>query len=132
MQSSSSRNPIALRIHKVLSTDFSNASTQQVLGTLSELYARPGTSDSPATKNPLDDPDDLFEEEDDNLPSTVVNFTARNPESVPGEVVALASKNLQRDVEGKLAQGSLQFLTAFGEVDKVCRFVQHIHIIING
>jgi len=40
-------------------------------------------------------------------------------ENVAGESAARARKNLRRDMENKLAEGSRQFLKAFGEVDQV-------------
>lgn len=118
MQSSSSRNPIALRIHKVLGTNFSDAATQQTLATLSELYAHP-VIDLPPSKHHTDDQDDLFFD-DDELPHPEVETITAYAENVPGEAAALARKNLQRDIESKLAEGSKQFLVAFGEVDNVC------------
>lgn len=37
----------------------------------------------------------------------------------PGETAAKARKNLRRDIERKLAEGSQKFLKAFGEVNEV-------------
>ena len=73
------------------------------------------------SKRYLDDEheDDVLDE-DSEPAAKVVNGTAVPLEPVPGEMAAKARKNLRRDVEGKLAESSRRFLTAFAEVDKVC------------
>ena len=43
------------------------------------------------------------------------------PADVTNETAARVRKNLQRDLENKLAEGSQHFLKAFGEVNQVCR-----------
>jgi hypothetical protein len=38
----------------------------------------------------------------------------------PGDTAAKARKHLRRDIESKMEEGSLRFLTAFAVVDQVC------------
>ncbi|KAJ7814128.1 oligomeric complex COG6 [Mycena olivaceomarginata] len=85
-----SRNPISLRLYKVLGTNFDDDATREALQTLSELYA---------TSSTLKGKEILRNVEED-------------------ESAARARKNLRRDMERKLAEGSHQFLEAFGEVDQ--------------
>ncbi|TFK31706.1 oligomeric complex COG6-domain-containing protein [Crucibulum laeve] len=113
---SQTRNPVSLRLYKVLSTNFDDEATKEALRTLSELYA----STVPTTKGkevlkPIDDLDeDEFEVRERERVRTMTNAV----ESVPGESAARARKNLRRDMEKKLAEGSMQFLKALGEVDQ--------------
>ncbi|KIY63425.1 oligomeric complex COG6 [Cylindrobasidium torrendii FP15055 ss-10] len=74
------RNPVYLRLYKVLGTNFDDAQTQEALSTLSDLYTTNG---------------------DDGA-----------------EAAARARKHLRKDLEQKLADGSRQFLVAFGELDE--------------
>jgi hypothetical protein len=120
------RNPISLRLYKVLGTNFNDEATKEALKTLSDLYAAPVLSAGPVKGKEIHrDNDEVDDEdvEDDVLwgkaPTTVTNDTTGFVESVPGESAAKARKNLRRDMENKLASGSRQFLKAFGEVDQV-------------
>lgn len=103
------RNPITLRLYKVLGTRFDDAATKEALQTLSALYAAPTTSkgkDKEVDVAPEDDRDD----EDVNryhADISVVDSAVR------------ARKFLRRDMEQKLAEGSRQFLAAFRQVDQV-------------
>jgi hypothetical protein len=111
-----SRNPVSLRLYKVLGTNFDDEATREALQTLSELYA---TSASTAKgKEPLRNLEDDELEEEWIKPTGVVADELLT-EAVPGESAAQARKNLRRDMERKLAEGSHQFLKAFGEVDEV-------------
>jgi len=89
------RNPVSVRLYKVLSNNFEDDATKEALDTLSKLYVTVG--------NPR--------------PGSVLS------ETVPGESAARARKSLRRDMESKLAEGCHQFLKAFGEVDEVGSFV---------
>ncbi|KAJ7071469.1 oligomeric Golgi complex subunit 6 [Mycena amicta] len=116
-----SRNPVSLRLYKVLGTNFDDEATREALQTLSELYATPTTS--------LKGKDALRTTEDEPLDETARSGGAEeaSKESVPGEFAARARKNLRRDMEQKLAEGSQQFLAAFGEVDqKLEELQQHV------
>lgn len=131
--SSHTRNPVALRLYKVLSTNFEDAATREALQTLSDLYA-PLTSTSAKGKEPVkpiadefaDDVDDDEDEDEDvdvaSHDGTMKILSGGQPtgEVVPGEIAARARKHLRRDMEKKLAEGSRQFLKALGEVDQVC------------
>ncbi|KAJ7139696.1 oligomeric Golgi complex subunit 6 [Mycena epipterygia] len=105
-----SRNPVSLRLYKVLGTNFDDEATREALQTLSELYATPGSAvkGKEAARNIEDD--ELDEEW-----------------AKPTGSAARARKNLRRDMERKLAEGSHQFLKAFGEVDqKLEELQQHV------
>ncbi|KAF7320183.1 Conserved oligomeric Golgi complex subunit 6 [Mycena kentingensis (nom. inval.)] len=100
------RNPVSLRLYKVLGTNFDDPATREALQTLSELYATPHPvlkhkdAFQPSEDDPFDDPPRL-----DNVPS--------EPASA-----ARARRHLRKDMEQKLADGSQKFLAAFGEVDQ--------------
>ena len=117
------RNPVSLRLYKVLSTNFDDEETRQALRTLTELYATPSTKGKEASTASLDDADDDFTQDtaasgfDSGQNSTMLM------ESVPGESAARARKKLRRDMENKLAEGSRKFLEALGEVDSVSTLV---------
>ena len=83
-------NPVHSCLYKVLGTSFDDESTKQALSTLSELYANPKA-----------------QVQDDDESATVDDIATR------------ARKYLRKDLELKLAEGSRQFLVAFGQVDQV-------------
>ncbi|XP_006457735.1 hypothetical protein AGABI2DRAFT_198704 [Agaricus bisporus var. bisporus H97] len=117
--STQARNPVALRLYKVLSTNFEDAATREALQFLSDLYAPPPSS---IKGKELLKPRDEFEDEDD-IETDVAdgrNSTLNQPpvEQVPGEIAGRARKHLRRDMEKKLAEGSRQFLKALSEVDQ--------------
>ncbi|KAJ7225913.1 oligomeric complex COG6 [Mycena pura] len=111
-----SRNPVTLRLSKVLGTNLNDEATREALQTLSELYATPGGTSK--GKETLHNGDDELGEEYAKPDETLT-------ETVPGESAARARKNLRRDMEQKLAEGSQQFLKAFGEVDQKLEELQH-------
>ncbi|KAJ7593358.1 oligomeric complex COG6 [Mycena floridula] len=108
-QSSQSKNPISLRLYKVLGTNFDDDATREALKTLSALYAPVSSKGKEVVV--IDDED----VEDDSAKRTIVSEPL---ETIPGESAARARKNLRRDMEEKLAEGSRHFLNAFGEVDQ--------------
>ncbi|KII95365.1 hypothetical protein PLICRDRAFT_34211 [Plicaturopsis crispa FD-325 SS-3] len=123
------RNPVALRLYKVLGTSFNDDATKEALRTLSDLYATPSTLSGSLKGKEVDrdaeelDDDDI---EDDVAPARPALGSAV-PENVPGDSAAKARLNLRRDMENKLAEGSRQFLSAFGEVDqKLDELQEHI------
>src|SRR5882757_4865845 len=107
------RNPVSLRLYKVLSTTFDDEDTRQALGTLSELYATPKNKDTFVVAEDVDD-----EVICDSIDVSYASTTAL-AETVPGECAAKARKHLRREMENKLAEGSRKFLEALGEVDSV-------------
>ncbi len=124
------QNPISLRLYKVLSANFDDDATREALDTLAELYVPStpagGSGQSVNGKGKevrLDgDRDGDVEDEVEGLAGVKPNglvAAAAVEEGVPGDIAARARKNLRRDVESRLAESSRQFLTAFGEVDKV-------------
>lgn len=96
--SSSSKNPISLRLYKVLSTNFDDYATREALDTLSELYGHTDEEGNVASNAKVDEEDD---------------------ESSLAEHAAKARRSLRRDMENKLAESSGHFVQALGEVDQV-------------
>ena len=118
-----SRNPISLRLYKVLGTNFNDEASRGALRTLSDLYVSvppPGSLKGKEVQRDIDEVED-DDAEDDVLwgKSSVAANDCGFLENIPGESASRARKNLRRDMENKLAEGSRQFLKAFGEVDQV-------------
>lgn len=115
------KNPIALRLYKILGTNFDDGATREALQTLSEFYKHSGTSKKTLPGSSLE------YKHDEDLGTT------RKPavfNAVSGELAARARKNLRRDMENKLAEGSQQFLKALGEVDeKVMELQKHVDMM---
>jgi hypothetical protein len=141
---------VSLRLYKVLSTNFDDEEMREALSTLSDLYATPSPSSPPTTSTKAKSSelqqtvtvsvgDDRDEEQAlhdvDMAPTAVTPAPAVLVEVVPGESAARARKNLRRDMENQLAEGSNKFLEALGEVDAVCcfsfSFVVHIFWVLN-
>ena len=125
----SSRNPISLRLYKVLGASFDDDGTKQALRTLSEFYAPATTSILPNGKTVDHDSEDsdrdIDTDEDQDILSRVPAYISDSllpGGTIPGERAARARKNLRRDVENKLTEASHKFLKAFGEVDQVGSF----------
>ena len=127
----SSRNPVALRLYKILGTNFDDEGTRQALKTVSELYG-PSSTTHPTPRKPIkpstDSDSDEGEEQDTNTTQNPFADTFLGSANIPGDTAARARKHLRRDVENKLTEASHKFLTAFGEVDQV-RFVS-LHSIV--
>ncbi|KAF5357289.1 hypothetical protein D9758_005832 [Tetrapyrgos nigripes] len=105
------RNPVSLRLYKVLGTTFDDEATRESLATLSELYAKSVTAKGKETQRI-----DTEEDGDDETSAKVDGpFFV---EGVPGESAARARKNLRRDMEMKLTEGSQHFLKVLSEVDE--------------
>ena len=118
----------------MLSTNFDDEETREALSTLSDLYATPSSSPPapplPTTSSVKGKLPEAQQAEDrdeehalynvDMVPTTVTAAPAVLVEVVPGESAARARKNLRRDMENQLAEGSRKFLEALGEVDAVC------------
>ena len=126
---------MSLRLYKVLSTNFDDEETREALNTLSDLYATPlppppttsikGKSSEfqPAVVVGDDrDEEQALHDAMDMVPTPMTPVPAVLVEVVPGESAARARKNLRRDMENQLAEGSSKFLEALGEVDAVCVF----------
>lgn len=124
------RNPVSVRLYKVLGTSYDDEGTKQALRTLSDFYAVPPATnpDAPAQRN--DDDDDDWEDEEPTKPddgvvaprkrASAASESAPAPTAIVGEIAARARKNLRTDVERRLAEGSRKFLDAFRDVDQVC------------
>ena len=124
---STSRNPLSLRIYKVLGANFDDPSTREAFETLAEYYPpeRPsGVVAKPESSKPLSGVDSDSDADDDADPWAVKwpakdkAISAVMPEV--GTTAARARQTLQRDVESILADEGQKFLKAFAEVDKVC------------
>jgi hypothetical protein len=124
---SATRNPLSLRIYKVLGANFDDPSTREAFETLAEYYP-PEKSLSSASKlessKAVPGVESDSDAEDDADP-WAVKWPARDKaaSSVAPEIgttAARARQSLQRDVEGILADEGQKFLRAFAEVDKVC------------
>ena len=121
------RNPLSLRLYKVLGARYDDPSTREAIEILSSLYA-PAPSTATGTTRPRRNTirsrtdgnisDDSDEERPTALPlsSGIVDKDAASE-----EVAARARKNLRKDMEDKLAQSSRMFLAAFSEVNQVGR-----------
>ncbi|KAG9104660.1 Golgi transport complex subunit 6 [Ceratobasidium sp. 370] len=122
---SATRNPLSLRIYKVLGANFDDPSTREAFETLAEYYPSEKSlgstsklENSKATAGVESDSD-----ADDDTDPWAVKWPAKEKavSAVPpeaGTTAARARQSLQRDVEGILADEGQKFLNAFAEVDK--------------
>ena len=119
----SSRNPITLRLRKILGTTFTDPATTEALQTLSHLYSTPPTSGVAAShvQSPEHDTNDDDNSSDLDSEGTAPRDGEPGYADIPNDTAARVRKNLQRDLENKLAEGSQHFLKAFREVDQVCQ-----------
>lgn len=105
------RNPITHRLRKILATSFTDPTTVEALQTLSQLYTAPQPDNAVDAAN--GDRDEWSGSDEDDAEQ-------QHPQdNIIDEMAARARKNLQRDLENKLAQDSEHFLHAFGEVNQV-------------
>lgn len=110
------RNPVSLRLYKVLGATFEDEATKEALSTLSDLYSPSESRAVTSTaKEDVAVPDGVDEVDTDSA-KDVPSFLRGAP---PGDTAAKARKNLRRDIESKMEEGSLRFLAAFGVVDQV-------------
>lgn len=120
------RNPVSLRLYKVLGTKYDDEATKEALKTLSDFYSSapaPPTTDTLDVDNEVDN----WDESDSDSGETFVRqeetgqghlaFLRDRP---AGDVAVKARRHMRRDVEKRLAEGSHKFLEAFGDVDQVC------------
>ena len=107
------RNPVSLRLYKVLGATFDDDATREALSTLSDLYS---PSESTLVANGDDLHDEADETDGEKVQKDVPSFLRG---ALPGDTAAKARKHLRRDIESKLEEGSLRFLVAFGAVDQV-------------
>jgi conserved oligomeric Golgi complex subunit 6 len=125
--SSAARNPISLRLYKILGTNFQDPSTREALETLSGFYS-PAVGDVFTSQKPRDDADleDESGEErrvgmdlNEGFMAAALKSSGKIGDLPAGDIAETARKNFRRDTEMKLAEGSQKFLNAFGAVDKV-------------
>jgi conserved oligomeric Golgi complex subunit 6 len=118
------RNPVSSRVYKVLGTNFNDGATREALRTLSELYVSTSSSGKEHDlKSEVEDLDEDAAEDGEAIygkPSLKQNVNLS--EAIPGEFASRARKQLHRDMEKKLAEGSRQLLKALGDVDQVRLF----------
>lgn len=104
------RNPITLRLYKILGTSFDDVATREALQTLSEFYSQASSSGDKLPDSDVDGTDgNEFGVVKKSGPSSVVS----------SELAAKARKNFRRDMENKLAEGSQQFMKVLGDVNEV-------------
>ncbi|KAF9555817.1 COG6-domain-containing protein [Agrocybe pediades] len=113
--SSQSRNPVSARLYKVLSTNFDDEETRQALQTLSDLYATPKGKEVRVIP---EDADDEFVQ-NNNADSTAVVLV----EDIPGESASRARKNLRRDMEKQVAEGTLAVLSETRQITLLSSFI---------
>ena len=111
------RNPITIRLRKILGTNFTDEATSEALRTLSELYGTQSPIPASCSKEPTTDDTDSDDDWDDE--NANAGPAAEDRREGSNETTSRARKNLHRDLENKLAQGSQQFLAAFSQVDQV-------------
>lgn len=123
---STNRNPLSLRIYKVLGANFDDPSTREAFETLAEYYppekslstaAKPENSKTASGADSDTDADDDTDPWAVKWPAKDKATSAVAPEV--GTTAARARQTLQRDVESILADEGQKFLRAFAEVDKV-------------
>ncbi len=111
------RNPVSLRLYKVLGATFEDDATKEALSTLSDLYSpSESTAVLSTTREDAVAPGGVDEIDADSA-KDVPSFLRGAP---PSDTAAKARKHLRRDIESKMEEGSLRFLAAFGVVDQVC------------
>jgi hypothetical protein len=125
--SGQARNPVALRLYKVLGTKYDDAGTQAALRTLSDFYAPPAPLPASASAGSRhtgnNDEWDAGDSDEDEPPPSAPPVHARLPflnDAAPSDIAARARRGLRRDAERRLAEGSRAFLAAFRDVDDVC------------
>ena len=110
------RNPVSLRLYKVLGATFEDEATKEALSTLSDLYSPSKSQAIVSTAKEDVVVPDAADEVDLDTAKDVPSFLRGAP---PGDTAAKARKHLRRDIESKMEEGSLRFLVAFGMVDQV-------------
>jgi hypothetical protein len=111
------RNPVSLRLYKVLGATFEDEATREALNTLSDLYTPSG---SPAVVSTTKEGAIIFDGIDEVDVESMKNVPSFLRGAPPGDTAAKARKHLRRDIESKMEEGSLRFLAAFAVVDQVC------------
>ena len=109
----SARNPISLRLYKILGTRCDDPATREALQTVYDLYRSPDDSRLLLNKGKVSSTESGEPTEDQDPPPSV-------PLRLAGAgFAARARKHLRHDAELKLAQESRAFLNAFQNVDQV-------------
>ena len=130
--SNATRNPLSLRLVKILGSTYDDRATREALDILSTLYVPPSSHSKEPTTVKRKSRQIRVEETLDGLQSddsgdevaTAVHpissvVSALDEERAISEGAAKARKNLKRDMENKLSQTSKMFLAAFSEVNQV-------------
>lgn len=109
------RNPVALRVYKLLGTNYDDPSTRAALRTLSEIYppSIPQTSTAEHPPRTIDHDEDADEDGLSALrPVTVAD-------SAYEQSLVQARKGFRQDMEAQLISCSQQYLKQFGAVNQV-------------
>jgi conserved oligomeric Golgi complex subunit 6 len=121
------RNPLSLRLYKVLGARYDDPSTREAIEILSSLYApappTPTGTTRPRRNTIRSRADGNFSDDSDDERPTALPLSSGivDKDTASEEVAARARKNLRKDMEDKLAQSSRMFLAAFSEVNQVGR-----------
>lgn len=105
-------NPISLRLYKVLGANYDDSRTRDALETLSAYYASPPITTAWRHVDPGEP-----------IASDQIIQNSKTPEGHAynsGDIAVRARRNLRRDTEARLAEGSEKFLKAFRGVDDAC------------
>ena len=110
------RNPVSLRLYKVLGATFEDKAAKEALNALSDLYF---PSEFPAVISIVKEdamiPNGVDEVDMDSA-KDVPSFLQGTP---PSDTATKAWKNLWHDIESKMEERSLRFLAAHRVVDQV-------------
>jgi hypothetical protein len=110
------RNPVALRLYKVLGAKYDDDATRAALHTLSAFYAPPSFATTSTTSDPSNDEWDESNSENEPHASPSSAFL-RAAARRSGDSAMRTRTHMRRDVERRLADGSRRLLAAFGDVD---------------
>ncbi len=100
------RNPVSLRLYKIIGTNHDDNATRKALDILSELYQAPDPDSKAKTHSPYSG---AVKEQATYHPTT----------SLHDSTVAKARRNLKRDVESRATRDSREFLRVFKQVNNV-------------
>jgi conserved oligomeric Golgi complex subunit 6 len=133
------KNPLSVRLYKILGTQYDDPSTREALEILSALYASNNSSSARSIlsktekkdlriNGPGTRPDATLSEESDEEETTQpqANKTIERRSEDFINAASQARRHLRKDMERKLTQTSRRFLEAFSEVNQVGMFISHM------
>lgn len=115
----SSKNPLSLRLFKVLGARYDDPTTREALEILSDIYA-PTSSSGKVEMKRSKVKDAGSDDSDEEQPvSSFASMSVMDKGQTFDDSAARARRSLRKDMENKLAQSSKMFLAAFSEVNQV-------------